>query len=109
MKRLGRTCGREVTKVNYETGYAYCPYCDTEVVVSETIEDYRFKVRVEQIKAMHELMKNANDEEIYMAWIYTVPDEPSDEDFEYIALNDEEYNYCFDEFIRLINYEGSRW
>ena len=109
MKHLCRTCGREVTKVNYETGYAYCPYCDAEVVISDTITDYRFNVRVEQLKAMHELMRNANDEEIYMAWIYTVPDEPEDADFEYIALDDELYNETFDEFIRLIKYEGNRW
>lgn len=109
MKHLCRTCGREVTKVNYETGYAYCPYCDLEVLINNTITDYKFRVRIEQLKAMHELMRNANDEEIYMAWIYIVPDEPSDEDFEYIALDDELYNECFDEFIRLINYEGNRW
>lgn len=109
MKHLCRTCGREVTKINYETGYAYCPYCDAEVVISETIEDYKFKVRVEQLKAMHELMRNANDEEIYMTWIYTMPDEPSEEDFTDIALDDEMYNECFDAFIDLIKYEGNRW
>ena len=110
MKHLCRTCGREVTKVNYETGYAYCPYCEQEVALSETITDYKFKVRVEQLKAMHELMRNANDEYIYGSWIVTgVPDEPSEEDIEYIALDDELYNECFDLFVELIKDEGNRW
>lgn len=109
MAHLHRDCGKEITKVNYTTGDAYCPYCEQEVALSETIADYTLKARIEQLKAMHELMRNANDEEIYMAWIYTVPDEPEDEDFEYIAMDDQEYNDCFDTFIDLIKYEGNRW
>lgn len=68
------------------------------------------KVRIEQLKAMHSLMQNANDEEIYMAWITLgVPDEPYEDDFVYIAEDDEAYNECFDLFVRLIRDDGCRW
>lgn len=66
--------------------------------------------RITQLKAMHELMINANDEDIYMRWIITgVPDEPTEGDFEYIAESDEEYNHCFDLFVKLIAKQGNRW
>ena len=109
MKYLCRTCGREVTKVNYETGYAYCPYCDLDVIVKEAIANHTFKARMNQLKAMHELMLNVNDEDIYMSWINLMPDEPSEEDFKDMALDDEQYNECFDLFIELIADEGNRW
>lgn len=67
------------------------------------------ETRIKQLKAMHELMTLANDEDIYMAWIYTMPDEPSEEDFEDIAEDDEMYNECFDAFVRLIKHEGNRY
>lgn len=71
---------------------------------------YTKEARIAQLKAMHELMINANDENIYMIWIMTgVPDEPMEEDFEYIAENDKAYNECFDLFVRLIAKEGNRW
>lgn len=65
--------------------------------------------RIRQLKAMHELMMVANEEDIYFTWIYTMPDEPSEEDFEDIADDDEMYNHCFDVFLRLIKYEGNRY
>lgn len=109
MKRLCRNCGKQVTKENYETKEAYCPYCDKTIPLLETITYYNFSARVEQLKAMHELMRNANDEEIYFAWITEMPDEPSDADIEYIALSDESYNDCFDLFVKLIKYNGNRY
>ena len=108
--KLCRNCGSQVTKVDNVNKTAYCPYCDREITFEETIEDYRFKVRVAQLKAMHELMRNANDEYIYGAWIVSgVPDEPFEEDFIDIALDDEMYNECFDLFVELIEDEGNRW
>lgn len=65
--------------------------------------------RIKQLKAMHELMKLANDEEIYMTWIYTMPDEPSEYDFADIAEDTEMYNECFDAFVRLIKHSGCRY
>ena len=67
------------------------------------------KTRAAQIKAMHELMLNANDEYIYETWIYTMPDEPTDEDFEDFARDDELYNDLFDLFLKLIKKPGNRW
>ena len=66
------------------------------------------KVRIEQLKAMHSLMQNANDEEIYMTWITLgVPDEPHEDDFVYIAEDDDAtsvINFYFDIFsFNLIN------
>lgn len=109
MAYLHKDCGKEVTKVDHINGEAYCPYCEQEVALSETIADYTLKARIEQLKAMHELMCNANDEGIYMTWIYTMPDEPNEEDFNDIAMDEEMYNECFDEFIDLIKDEGNRW
>ena len=74
-----------------------------------TFEQWTKNVRIRQLKAMHELMTLANDENIYMAWIYTMPDEPSEEDFEDIAEDDEMYNECFDAFVRLIKHDGNRY
>ena len=54
-------------------------------------------------------MCEANDENIYMAWICTMPDCPTMEDFIDIAMSDEQYNDCFDKFVELIQYEGNRW
>lgn len=47
--------------------------------------------RIKQLKAMHETMKNSSDEDIYCAWIYVMPDEPSESDFESIAEDDEAF------------------
>lgn len=65
--------------------------------------------RVSQLKAMHSLMLDANDENIYMNWILLMPDEPSEYDFEDIAADDGLYNECFNLFIKLIAKEGCRW
>ena len=68
------------------------------------------QVRIEQLKAMHSLMQNANNEEIYMTWITLgVPDEPYEDDFVYIAEDDDAYNECFDLFVRLIRDDDCRW
>ena len=62
------------------------------------------KRRVDQLKAMHELMLNANDESIYMTWIMGyIPDCPTEEDFIDCAENDDWYNETMDMFIRLIS------
>ena len=71
---------------------------------------YTRKARMAQLKAMHELMMNANNEGIYMVWIVTgVPDCPTEDDFEDIAADDKLYNECFDLFVKLIAREGNRW
>lgn len=57
--------------------------------------------RIEQLKVMHEIMKNSRDEDIYYAWIYVVPDEPSESDFESIAEDDEAFEEVFSLFYDL--------
>ena len=67
------------------------------------------QARITQLNLMHRLMIEANDENIYMAWILLMPDEPTDEDFEDIAMDDEAYNECFDLFVELIAQKGNRY
>ena len=109
MAYLCRECGSEVevdsVKIN-----AKCKTCNKTLTPQETISSWKLEARMSQLKAMHELMRNANDEEIYMTWIVTgVPDEPSEDDFNYIACDDELYNECFALFVELIKDTGNRW
>ena len=68
------------------------------------------KTRVEQLKAMHSLMLNANDEGIYEVWAMGwIPDCPMEEDFIDCAEDDERYNETVDKFVRLISQPGYRW
>ena len=74
------------------------------------IAEITTKTRIEQLKAMHFLMRNANDESIYMAWIMGwIPDCPTEEDFIDCAEDDERYNETVDKFVKLINKPGYRW
>jgi len=107
-KRYCRNCGSVVETEYGKTDYV-CPCCKKEVQLKDLIAGWTREARIAQLKAMHELMRNANDEMIYGSWIYTMPDEPSEEDFESIAIDDEQYNECFDKFVKLIKYEGNRW
>lgn len=76
---------------------------------NEYIVGYRLDARLKQLKAMHELMCYANDEEIYMEWISVMPDCPTEDDFFSIACDDEQYNECFDLFVRLIANNDNRY
>lgn len=68
------------------------------------------KFRVTQLKAMHELMLNANDERIYMSWIMGwIPDYPIEEDFIECAEDDKSYNETVNLFIKLISKKGYRF
>ena len=40
------------------------------------------------------LRENINDEEIFMNWLYLMPDEATEDDYESIAENDEDFNEC---------------
>lgn len=103
-----KKCGTQI-KFPYGMTQTYCAGCDTAVQRVDTIAGHTRDARITQLKAMHNLMCEANDEDIYMTWIYRMPDCPSEEDFEYIAMNDEEYNGCFDLFVKLIAKEGNRY
>lgn len=60
------------------------------------------KYRIEKLKAMHNMMLNISDEDYYMTWICTIPDEPSEYDFEDIAEDVDMYNEVEELFKRLI-------
>ena len=108
MIRYCRACG-EKHYFNYGENSSYCFTCDKEIEYKDTIANHTRDARVNQLKAMHSLMSEANDESIYITWICHVPDCPSEEDFEDIAIDDEEYNECFDLFVKLIAKEGNRY
>ena len=106
--RYCRSCGHHI-EINFQKFVGYCPVCNKDLTITDVIEGYRRDIRVSQLKAMHELMREANDEDIYSTWIWEVPDEPGEEDFVSIAMNDKDYNACFDLFVKLIGKEGNRW
>ena len=103
-----KKCGSPVT-FQYGRTLGFCNTCLEEIDMKEAIAGYTKDARISQLKAMHSLMMNANDEGIYMTWIQLVPDCPMEEDFVSIALNDDEYNECFDLFVRLIKKDGNRY
>lgn len=103
--RIAREMNDEVSKRRYWT----CECTDGLLFDDKVIRGFTRASRIRQLKAMHDLMCEANDEEIYFAWIVTMPDEPSEEDFIDIAMNDELYNECFNEFVRLIAKKGNRY
>ena len=108
MARYCKECGHQI-EFEYGVEHGYCPICDKKLTLKETIADYTLDARVTQLKAMHDLMCEANDEYIYMAWINLMPDCPSDADIKDIALDDAEYNECFDLFVKLIAKDGNRY
>lgn len=61
--------------------------------------------KVEFIKALNELVLGLGDEDHLDYWFtYGVPDCPSDEDFEFIASNEESFDEVVNCFIRLSKY-----
>lgn len=108
MARYCKECGHHI-EFQYGEVKGYCPICDKEIERKETIAGHTLDARMSQLKAMHDLMCEANDEYIYMAWINLMPDCPSMEDIKDIALSDELYNECFDLFIKLIAKSGNRY
>ena len=103
-----RHCGNKVV-FNEEGKYWRCNCTDRELHSEDTIPGFLMETRINQLKAMHQLMCQANDEDIYMTWIYVVPDGATEEDFKEIAMDDEQYNECFDLFVKLIKNKGNRW
>ena len=110
---MARICKHCFLRIEYNNGTTsvWCPSCKLDIdYVNDTISEHQYNARMAQLKAMHELMCNANNELIYMSWITTgVPDCPSEDDFQYIATDDDSYNECFDLFVRLIRKEDNRW
>lgn len=108
-KRYCKHCGEEVYEDENIGKIVHCYNCDTPLEYKDIIAGFTRDARITQLKAMHNLMIEANDEGIYMTWIYRMPDCPTEEDFIDIALDDEQYNGCFDLFVKLIAKEGNRY
>ena len=54
--------------------------------------------RIIWIKAMNDVIIDDGDEYIWIRWISIVPDEPQEDDFEFIANNEELWNDCWNFF-----------
>ena len=68
------------------------------------MHDWEVKKRITQLKEMHNRMLDEDDEDIYMEWItYGVPDEPTEDNFESIAEDNEAFEKCFELFLKLIS------
>ena len=105
-----KKCGRKVKEIMVDGPRIFQCECQKEPLNRHAIIPGLTKeARINQLKAMHNLMTEANDESIYMSWIYTMPDCPTEDDFESIAIDDEQYNECFDKFVRLITKPGNRY
>lgn len=66
------------------------------------------KVRnnIELLKAMHAVVSFMSHEEAYMWWILLVPDEPSEEDFEFIAEHDDDMDHVCHLFRNIVKAYG---
>ena len=49
------------------------------------------KARIEVVKAMSTIVTCINNLNAYMKWIYIVPDRATEDDFEFIAEDEEEF------------------
>lgn len=60
------------------------------------------QARIKMLKQMNTYIIEMGDKEIWMNWITLgVPDEPSEDDYEFIAENDDEWNDICDLFGKL--------
>lgn len=50
-----------------------------------------FEERLDAVRMMHETMLSMNNEGAYMAWIWVMPDAPSEDDFEYFAESEDAF------------------
>ncbi len=65
------------------------------------------KTRVELLKGMHAYIISLGDESIYGTWILTgIPDCPNEEDFEFFATDNDEWNHIVRLFGRLTDEKG---
>ena len=107
--RYCKHCGEAVYPEENIGRIIHCYNCDRPLEPKDIIAGHTRDARINQLKAMHNLMCEANDEGIYMIWIYRMPDCPTEEDFVDIAMDDEQYNECFDLFVKLIARKGNRY
>ena len=66
------------------------------------MKDSTIRNNVERLKSMHTVIRFCNDEDAYCSWISLIPDEPDEDDFEFIAGDEEEMKDACSLFRRLI-------
>ena len=66
--------------------------------------DKKYKIRLNNVKLMHNTMIDMNNENAYMAWIWEMPDEPQEDDFEWFAEDEERYAELYDYFMKLFKH-----
>lgn len=63
------------------------------------------KTKMNLLQQMHNFILNIGDEEIYEEWVTScVPDEPSEDDYEFIASNETLWNEITEKFIQIIKH-----
>ena len=62
--------------------------------------------RFDHMQCMHKMMRCMNNEEAYMTWINTVPDEPSDDDLRDIAEDDDMFQEVCNLYRHLLKVYG---
>ena len=79
---------------------------ETERKVNNMSEERRIKY----LKKMHQRIIDIGDEDLYATWIELgVPDEPSEDDFRFIASEIELYYDIVELFVRLDLYETKQY
>lgn len=68
------------------------------------MEEKRMISMMNWLQAAHKVMQSMNDEDCYYSWILTVPDEPTMDDFEDIAVDDEKSAHVVARFHELFDY-----
>lgn len=64
--------------------------------------DNKYEIRLNNVKLMHDTMIDMNNESAYMAWIWEMPDEPMEEDFEWFAEDEDRYIELYNYFMKLL-------
>lgn len=63
------------------------------------------KTKMNLLQQMHNFILDIGDEEIYEEWVTScVPDEPSEDDYEFIASNETLWNEITEKFIQIIKH-----
>lgn len=62
----------------------------------------KYEIRLNNVKLMHDTMIDMNNEDAYMAWIWEMPDEPQEDDFEWFAEDEERYMELYNYFMKLL-------
>lgn len=61
------------------------------------------KTKMNLLQQMHKFVIDIGDEEIYEEWVTScVPDEPSEDDYEFIASNENLWNEVVEKFAQII-------